>query len=415
MAKTLVGGGNNGSGTATSTASQTLFAGIGTAQLSFNSTTEADGQTKWVDAGTFTQLSASVITNARTTATTLQFRVGSGNGAELVSVGAGLTGFFTDTTDSDVTSAGALVDYAQVTGTGAGNFLCNAISNVFDGGLNFGAAMTSTLWSGGGALYGRGTVFYAPAGDLGNGVGQNGSTTENAGLATRVKAFSLSSFYIRIVTNTLNQSCTPRVRVGLANGNSQVSVATGLTGTFTDTTDTDSVANNALLDYTITSSATLGTLGSIVAMGVWQEFPAGAKQNFACAQQVNTTTGGAGTDNFIPLMGTPVFTATELNAQMRVGATFNWANLRIITQTNPTATITYKSRIGGANGNQSVSIANGLHGTFEDTSDVDFLVAGNLICTDINLGASAAIQYNVVTSQFGGQPFQAKQFNWAST
>ena len=71
---------------------------------------------------------------------------------------------------------------------------------------------------------------------------------------------------------------------------------------------------------------------------------------------------------------------SEAVCQFVVRESYTWSNMfcRVPANGNP-ATTTMRSRIGGVNGNQVLTIAGSTTGIFEDTSNTDALVAGNLI------------------------------------
>lgn len=86
-------------------------------------------------------------------------------------------------------------------------------------------------------------------------------------------------------------------------------------------------------------------------------------------------------NGFRSLGGGNAFYATENASQIKVFSTYTWANLyvRVISNTFTGGNTTIRSRIGGVNGNQLVTIAGGTTGVFQDTTNTDALVSGNLI------------------------------------
>jgi len=78
-------------------------------------------------------------------------------------------------------------------------------------------------------------------------------------------------------------------------------------------------------------------------------------------------------------LGEGGFVSPEAVAQIRARDSYTWANMavRVITNTL-TNDITPKSRVGGADGNMSVSIGAGLTGLFRDIVNSDALVSGSL-------------------------------------
>lgn len=73
--------------------------------------------------------------------------------------------------------------------------------------------------------------------------------------------------------------------------------------------------------------------------------------------------------------------ATESSAQEMALVAYTWNRLQANVITGPTggATLTITSRINGANGTQSVTLASGQSGIFTDTSHSDAVAATDMI------------------------------------
>ena len=69
-------------------------------------------------------------------------------------------------------------------------------------------------------------------------------------------AGTLSELYIHIEANSFSGTTTFRLRKNTANGNQVVSIPTTTTGFLKDTTNTDSVAVNDLLSYSLVTTGT---------------------------------------------------------------------------------------------------------------------------------------------------------------
>ncbi len=395
MGLTLIGASGDGSGVVTSTASETRYNGFGSCLLNFDTgmTTESKAQTRWKDAGTFKQMSCVVVTNTRGTATTFNFRKGGSSQSQAISVTANTTGQFSDLVDADLVATDNLVDFAQTTGSGAGNFLCNAITMTFDGGSSYGGIINSSDWRSVAVNSGF-TSWDAASGAL-----QDNS--ENPGLAARAKACTLSYFFAIVASSVNNAIQTWNTRVGLANGNCTLSIPANATaGLYIDTVDSDTVADNTLIDWQHTDAGAGNN--RYFTVGAWAEIPLGGKQNVLVSQ--TPSTGLLAATTFYPILGTVPGSTTELNTQTPCTFLATWTNLRILTTTVPNQTITLSSRIGGANGHQSVSIPNGGGaGYYEDTTDSDTVAANSLINYAIS-GNSLGFQ------QFTSQLAQASGF-----
>lgn len=77
---------------------------------------EINGQMPTRQLLTFSNLSIGIHTNTAAAAGTLRFRIDAGNGNQVVPVGAGLTGWFSDTTNQDPVLASDEVNYSFVAG-----------------------------------------------------------------------------------------------------------------------------------------------------------------------------------------------------------------------------------------------------------------------------------------------------------
>lgn len=223
-------------------------------------TTEANAQAKLFVNGTLTNFFVNVVTNARTTTTTLGSRIGGVNGNLSVSVLTTATGIYEDTTDSDtLSSAGTLVCFYQTNGAGpdTGAFGMHAV----------GAELTTTdstsvVVNAGGKTNTATTTAYGPFG----GILTNGDLNESDTPIQAQTPFTVSKLTIHVQNNSGGGVTTLNLRKNGGNGNSSVSIPTLTTGFLTDSSDSDSVVPTDELDYQIVSAtATNFTPSSISA------------------------------------------------------------------------------------------------------------------------------------------------------
>ena len=71
--------------------------------------------------------------------------------------------------------------------------------------------------------------------------------------------YTWANLLLIVPTNTLNGATTIRSRVNAVNGNMSLSVAAAATGTFEDTTNSDSLVDGSLFVYQIATGGTAGT------------------------------------------------------------------------------------------------------------------------------------------------------------
>lgn len=245
---------NASSGTAT--ASTSYFRPMAGFFTFTGNITEAIWQHRNKAAGTYQNMNIFVSANARGTATTLTFRKNTANGNQTLSIGAGLTGVFEDTTHTDAVVANDLICTDFVTGTGAGTITVYSISNEFVT-TNSSADFYS---SGGTDNPGVNITRYNPW--------QGAETALATEADAQVKAIlggSLSNFNVSVHSNGITAATTLRFRKNTANGNEVISIGSGLTGTFEDTTNTDTVAAADLVNYQYVTGGT----GTTITMDNW--------------------------------------------------------------------------------------------------------------------------------------------------
>lgn len=82
-------------------------------------------------------------------------------------------------------------------------------------------------------------------------------------------------------------------------------------------------------------------------------------------------------------------TTVEARAQITYRSAGILSNLYFYIRTNGvTATSTFRTRINGANGQQSVSIGSSATGAFEDTTNIDTIASGDEVCYQAVIGGS---------------------------
>lgn len=110
----------------------------------------------------------------------------------------------------------------------------------------------------------------------------------------------------------------------------------------------------------------------------------------------NGTSPTASATTYYSLTGRPVLNATEATRQapIRRAGTFSKFSIKI-TVNSFTTTSTARLRINGANGNQSVSITNGVTGIFQDNSNSDTISSGDLLNYSIAAGSGGTLTFTI--------------------
>lgn len=253
----------------------------------------------------------------------------------------------------------------------------NGGANVSSGGTSLSASTTNYF------LIAQGTL-------------SNSTTESNYQTVLRGAAVTARDLTVRITSNDRGAS-TARFRKNTANGNQSVSIGAGLTGVFTDSSNTDSVAVSDTIDF----SLTVGSGGTVFRVSQFQCVFEGN----GVATTFFSTTPNATTSDSTTLYVAPVaigMSTTEANNQQLTRVALTQRGLRTRVNSNArTSTTTLKSRVGGADGNQSVSIGAGLTGVFEDTSNTDTIGLGVLFGSSVTTGTGAGelINFLYIVSQ----------------
>ena len=196
-------------------------------------------------------------------------------------------------------------------------------------------------------------------------------------------AGTLSNMWIRLTANSTS-STTVTSRKNAAPGNQSISVGASATGTFTDSTHTDTIANGDKVAIRTVPAATGSFTMSLNAF----TFAATTDtvSRLVCVNSLgnNPNTG----NNFYPLEGVAdnlLSSTTEAKDKIRQRKAGTIKNGAInVFNNGGGVTFTLKSRKNGANGTISISITSNGTGFFEDTTHSDSVVAGDDYCWNLD-------------------------------
>lgn len=348
--------------------------------LTSGETTESDTQVTWRTPGTLRNLWIVVTTNSRG-ASTLRSRINGANGNLSVTIPATTTGTFEDTTNSDAIADGDLLNTELAVGAGGASFIYT-----IQGALFIPTTTGNTLTKHGevfqevrtgGAL----TRYYEIQGG-----GSNGGSATEADVQYRIRtAGTWENLNVRVTANTRVGATTYRSRINTAYGNQSISVAAAATGVFEDTTNTDAVVATDLLDIEYVQAAGGGSL-TTQSRSSELNCPNAGYHLIAGSSVFNTL--GAGATSYVPISGPLSSTATESLTQTKLNIITALSNLfAYIVGNTVLATTTIRTRVGGANGNQSLSIGTLATGIFEDTTNSDILTAASIVNYQVVVGA----------------------------
>lgn len=343
-------------------------------------TTEAFLQITYRSAGTLSNMYIRIIENDRGVST-LTSRINGANGAQSISIGASSTGEFEDTTNTDTITAGDEVNYQIVTGAGGTVFRIFLISSLFAASTNtvgrFGAVTLS------GIITAASSNFYQSfSGDT-----STSSTLTETNIQHRIKAAATAqNLFVYISVNARTTSTTATFRNNGANGNLTVSIGGGLTGIFEDTTNTDSLAIDDLVNYVIvTGTGTENFTTRIISV----ELSTTNNTTHFINGDADGVTQSANLTNYYTIAGTISGRTTETDTLADANFIFNASNLECnISANSVTAASTLTFRKNSAAGNQSISIGSSTTGIFEDITNTDSIIASDEINYQLITGAT---------------------------
>lgn len=372
------------------------FVSLNMGSLANGSTTESRISEEVRLAGTLSRLSARVVANSLSTAaTTIRSRIDSANGNQVLSISAGATGYFADTSNTDAVVDGNNINMSlAVAAGGTGTIELSGLVMNFSATTNHATLLGSQSGSGASFNGASTTEFVALSGLLTDSISTEANVQNQIDIAG-----TLSKGQVIILSNGRSSTTTFRTRINGANGNISMAVTAGGTGTFEDTSNTDTIAANDLVNI----SASMGTgTGNCNATLVTVGFvnSTNAKANVFASTTTGLSRTASATTHFLPIIGRIGVTSetVEASCKLDIGFTATASNLKIFVSANTyTGAATYKSRKNGADGSQSVSITAGGTGVFEDTSNSDSLSATDDFCTAI-VGGTA----NSITIQWTG-------------
>lgn len=209
-----------------------------------------------------------------------------------------------------------------------------------------------------------------------------GDTRNPASAATNVQlkapvAGVFSRLAMRVTANARSTTTTVRFYLAGASGAQALSIAGGATGWFEDTSNTDTAAAGDQFCLQIVTGTGTGAITTSEAQVVF-EASSGSKQIWA-------GDGPGAFNNSTTVIYAGIFggqnQSTESQVQAHAPDAGTWSNLQVFVESNSltVSTTTWRSRVNGANGNQSVTVAAGATGWFEDTTNSDSLALGDLI------------------------------------
>jgi hypothetical protein len=314
-----------------------------------NFTDEGSANTPFFEAGTLSNFTVNIWSNAATATSNFTLRKNSANGNQTIAVSAGGTGRFYDNTNTDTVANGDVVCSLLDRG-GGGNLQVGGIGSYYetDSGI-----IVNKIGASGSSGVATGTSYINFIGDF-SGLDNSAPLTPEITVAGTVKNFHAYSN-----TNTRTNVSTFRTRLNGADGNCVVTFAASSTGLRTDTTNSDSLAISDNFNYSRVTSAGSGTF-TFRHIGCEIHYPANEFSLFTCDNggvAITATTGrfffptgsfaGNGSESSAPrvkLKGSGVLSDMYYNTSANTGTQAATVDVRLngssaaITDTLPAST-----------------------------------------------------------------------------
>lgn len=227
------------------------------------------------------------------------------------------------------------------------------------------------------------TRYYPIAGGL-----STTTTSQNAKIAIR-EAGTMSNFFVRVTTNTHTTAGSVFSVERSNNDELGITFAAAETGIKENTGTSTAYISGDEANFECATAANVGTTTiTIASMGV-QFNPTDTSRTVSWMGVLpGLSTSATSTTWWINPNSYGDYTTTEANAKYRVRGSFTASNLYVTVTSNP-KTMTFKTRVNGADGAQLVSFAAAETGTKEDTSNTDALVAGDDYYYQVTVGTEA--------------------------
>lgn len=216
--------------------------------------------------------------------------------------------------------------------------------------------------------------------------GSIANTTEANVQVKHQIASKLKNLRLYVSSNNATVTTTVKIRINGADGQNSVSISSGATGWFEDTTNTDTTSAGDKICYSLSKA----DANTVVIKNLVTDVLATSAYQKGGYYTGGSTLSTASTTRYFPFGGS-VDSATEgINQKRRIRSSCTGKNLQVYVSSNPrSTTTTVRSRVNGADGNQVISISASATGWFEDTSNTDTLAQDDDYCASITTGTGS--------------------------
>lgn len=325
---------------------------------------------KSYNGGEFSGLWVVISGNTRTSDTLIRFINNFVVGNQILTIPAGVTGLFSDLTNTDTVVAGdpyAIGATFPVTG---GTIQISQIGGVYeDSSGNY-----VSKYSGVATAVLNGAVDVTRFGAI---AGVNISQTSEPSQSTTIKAAGTLAYLSgRVYVNSHNTDIIFKTRVNGADGNCTITVPTTTTGYFEDITNSDSVVDGDTVAVSGFSGPATGTC--YINLGLDYE----SSTLGTVTGNLNATLAGItpGTNKYFRINCSGASNVTQAQAQMYCPTDFVIKNARILVPTNThTLDATWTMQLNGTDSSVVVTVPSATTGEFSDVTNELTVAQGDLV------------------------------------
>lgn len=329
-------------------------------------------------AGTYQDLWYRVISNGVSATTNIASRVNGSAGNLAISITSGSSGEFRDNTNSDTIADDDTYSITLAIGAGGTTFNPALSSITFTPSGDTAVVHANTCNIAGGAA--STTYYFCLSG------GFPSLITTEANTQQKMKHASVvSDWQMYLSTNARTSDTIYRTRKNTSNGNMIITATASTTGSFSDTSNTDTIAVDDLFNYQGTTGSGSGNVIGSCSFRVTSDDDGVIQMTSG----VSSLVVNASVTAYFTAGGHLSNVATETNTRAEVACAFTASKLQIYISANTvSATSNLRLRKNGANGNQNVSITASTTGWFDDASNSDSFVATDEINYQLITGGS---------------------------
>lgn len=365
------------------TAGSTTYQKIGNFALGI-STTESDNQIEFVQvANLLYNMFITVKTNASTSGSAnLILRINGADANQNISIPFGTTGDFVDNINTDTYSSSDLLNF-KLTGATGGTVAYSLISIFFDGGA--GVCLQKFVNTNHTSSTDSIQEFFPFVGNIIN-LNTAASTDANCQVKYQTAA-TLKNITLNCNSNTRITDTIYNSRINAATGNLSITVSALTTGLFSDTSNSDSISINDLVNGMITTDVGGGSI-SVRYIG-FESITTNDKNHFIISTgSLTSQTFSTSLIRYIILNGIMGSATTDINsAKCNLSFSASYLSCYLISNTI-TAQSTIILQKNSAEKTSNITIPASTSGFFEDTTNSDFFKSTDLINYKLTTGST---------------------------